>query len=327
MDFRVLDLNNVSEQELIDCIDKNIAVAKLHREEIARLKELSSKATNQVVVEPIKIEETLSTEPKIVKDEDFEDEVDYYYEAIHNLTSVSLIESLEDFLPSKKHPYYKRLMYRLHAEILREIKEIKDFIGEEDLSAEELEELRSEITLSNLKITKLRSLLNKKEEEQKEEVVDEENNLVFVPTQTGRIRVFDELESMPPEYYDELADLFSSIKNGTFKGVKRFHGENFARVSEVKGKLMRIVFDRVDKNTYAILTMFAKKFDTSTAYRTSLEATIQSYIPMRETIVEKLANQEFLSLHKNIEIDLMRRLSPAKENASVKVKGDSHGQF
>lgn len=326
MDFRILDLNNVSEQELLDCINKNIIVAKMYREEIARLKQLSTLGTKQVIVRQNQRIEVEDISPISSKDEDFEDEVDYYYEAIHNLTTISLIDNLEDFLPSKKHPYYEKLMHRLQAEILREIKEVKDFIGGEDLSLEEVEELRSEIALSQQKIDKIKSLLaTKKVEEEKETTTEEENKLIFVPTQTGRIRVFDELESMPPEYYDELADLFSSIKNGTFKGAKRFHGELYGRTSEVKGKLMRVVFDRIDKNAYAILTMFAKKFDTSSAYRTSLETTIQSYLPMRDSIMENLASEEFLELHKNLELDLMRRLSPAKENVQVKAKEVSHG--
>lgn len=322
MNFRILDLNKTSEQELLECIDKNIMVAKMYREEIARLKALSSSIQSKIEVEEKK-EPLQPTPTSKEKDEDFEDEVDYYFEAIHSLTSKELISHLEDFLPSKKNPSYKKLMYRIQAEILREIKEVKDFIALESLSPEEESELREEITLSELKIDKIVAILNRKEEQEIEEVL-EENNLIFIPTQTGRIRVFDELESMPIEYYDELYDLFSSIKNSTFKGVKRFHGNHLARVSEVKGKLMRVVFDRVDKNTYAILTMFAKKFDTSLAYRASLESVIQSYVPTRDTIIENLSNPEFVNLHKDLEIELMQKLSPSKEKPPVKTKKVTH---
>ena len=312
MNFRILDLAKATEQELLDCIDKNIIVAKLHRDEIARLKALATKALLKEKVELPKQEEVLESVVDKEKDEDFEDEVDYYFEAIHSLTSTSLVSHLEDFLPSKKNPSYKKLMYRIQAEILREIKDIKDFIATEDLSIEEISELKEEMALSQLKNDRITAILNRTEEHENEEEAVEENTLIFIPTQTGRIRVFDELESMPPEYYDELFDLFSSIKNSTFKGVKRFHGEHLARTSEVKGKLMRVVFDRIDKNTYAILTMFAKKVDTSTGYRTSLEAVVQSYIPSRNNIIDKLKDPEFIELHKNLEIELMKKLSPTK---------------
>ena len=323
MNFRILDLTKATEQELLECIDKNIIVAKMYREEIARLKALSSSIQLKSEVEE-KQEVLQPTPTSKEKDEDFEDEVDYYFEAIHSLTSKELISHLEDFLPSKKNPSYKKLMYRIQAEILREIKEVKDFIALESLSPEEERELREEIALSELKIDKIIAFLNKKEEQEIEAETIEENNLIFIPTQTGRIRVFDELESMPIEYYDELYDLFSSIKNSTFKGVKRFHGNHLARVSEVKGKLMRVVFDRVDKNTYAILTMFAKKFDTSLAYRASLESVIQSYVPTRDTIIENLSNPEFVNLHKDLEIELMKKLSPSKEKPPVKTKEVTH---
>ena len=37
MNFRILDLNKASEQDLLECINKNIMVAKMYREEITRL--------------------------------------------------------------------------------------------------------------------------------------------------------------------------------------------------------------------------------------------------------------------------------------------------
>lgn len=324
MDFIILDLNNVSEQSLIECIEKNTMIAKSNRDEIARLQQLANLSKNKIIED--KKEEEITTSPEEPREttEEFEDEVDYYYEAIHNLTTIALVECIEDFLPTKDHPYYDILMYRLYAEILREIKDIKDFIGTEELTEEEQAELKREIEISKLKISKIKRLLSEKDKEEEKTPTKRETDLIFVPTSTGRIRVFDELESMPPEYYDELFELFSSIKNGTFKGVKRFQGANYARTSEVKGKLMRVVFDRIGKNSYAIITAFAKKFDTSTAYRTSLESVIQSYIPMRETIMGKLSDDEFINMHKELELDLMRRLSPAKQPQYIKAKEASH---
>lgn len=324
MDFIILDLNNASEQTLIECIEKNTMIAKTKRDEIARLQQLTDLSKNKIIVDEPEEEITSPTETSKETSEEFEDEVDYYYESIHSLTTSSLVECIEDFLPTKEHPYYDRLMYRLYAEILREIKDIKDFIGTEELTEEELAELKSEIEISKLKISKIKELLSERDKEEEKTTIKRENDLIFISTSTGRVRVFDELESMPPEYYDELFELFSSIKNGTFKGVKRFQGANYARTSEVKGKLMRVVFDRIGKNSYAIITAFAKKFDTSTAYRTSLESAIQSYIPMRETIMGKLSDDEFINMHKEFELDLMRRLSPTKQPQYIKAKEASH---
>ena len=81
MNFRILDLNKTSEQELLECIDKNIMVAKMYREEIARLKALSSSIQSKIEVEEKK-EPLQPTPTSKEKDEDFEDEVDYYFEAI-----------------------------------------------------------------------------------------------------------------------------------------------------------------------------------------------------------------------------------------------------
>ena len=87
---------------------------------------------------------------------------------------------------------------------------------------------------------------------------------------------------------------------------------------------MRIVFDRIDKNTYAVLTMFAKKVDTSIGYRTTLESVVQSYVPIRDNIINKLSDSDFIELHKNLEIELMQKLSPSKEKDLVKTKEIIH---
>lgn len=327
MDFITLDLNNTTESELLECLNKNIATARMYREEIARLKQLSSIAPLPSIDLPEQFEESKkSVQNCRSKDEDFEDEVDYYYDAIRNLPADNIDENLEGLLPSKKHPYYKKLMLRLKAEILREIKEIKDFIGQERLTLDDSKEFRKEILIEQQKIKVINELLAPKETTKVElEAIEQENSLIFVPTLSGRIRVFDELESMPVEYYDELYDLFASIQCGTFKGVKRFKSSNYGGVSEVRGKLLRVVFDRLDKSTYAILTIFAKKFDNTAGYRTSLESTIQTYLAMEDDIAKSLNNPEFISLHKEYETELIRRISPTKERPHVKAKEINNG--
>ena len=327
MDFITLDLNTTTESELLECLNKNIATARMYREEIARLKQLSSIVPVQSTDIPEQFEESeKSVQTRHPKDEDFEDEVDYYYDAIHNLPADNIDENLEGLLPSKKHPYYKKLMLRLKAEILRKNKEIKDFIGQERLTAEEAEDFRKEILIEKKKINVINELLAPKEATQVElKAIGQENSLIFVPTLSGRIRVFDELESMPGEYYDELYDLFASIQCGTFKGVKRFKSSNYGGVSEVRGKMLRVVFDRLDKNTYAIITIFAKKFDNTTGYRVSLESAIQTYLAMEDDITKSLNNPEFISLHKEYEAELIRRISPTKERPHVKAKEINNG--
>ena len=59
--------------------------------------------------------------------------------------------------------------------------------------------------------------------------------------------------------------------------------------------------------------------------KASLETVVQSYIPSRNNIIEKLKNPEFIELHQNLEIELMQKLSPSKEKHQVKAKEVTHG--
>ena len=113
--------------------------------EIVKLKKVSESAKRS-----IKSEEAESVfeakEEKASIDEDFEHEVEYYYQALKELKEDELDDEIETVLPSKRNYQYKRIMYRLKAEVIRSIKEIRDFLKEEGLSLEEAE-LENEMAL------------------------------------------------------------------------------------------------------------------------------------------------------------------------------------
>lgn len=321
MGFEILNLDNVTEEELIACIEKNIMEATLTRKEITNLKKSSiSNHSKAKKAAPVKDEITQFKLDKDSAKEDFEDEVDYYHVALNKLTNKNLSEMFFKILPSRKNTHYQKLILRLQAEVLKDIKELTEFIKDENLTLREMQEIKDEILFNQQKFQLFTSVLLPQEELTDEQEKSSENRLIFVPTATGKIRIFSEIDSMPLEYYPELSELFLSIKNGTFKGVKRFQGENYGSVSEVRGKMLRVVFDRLDKNSYAILTVFAKKFQITAAYRSSLESIIQSYLPMEETLVKKLEDEEFLTLHHDYEVELMQKLSPIKNTCQPKQK-------
>ena len=86
----------------------------------------------------------------------------------------------------------------------------------------------------------------------------------------GNIRVIDEIEKISkssPEFCSEFLELFQSIQDGSFKRVKRFLNNNkLVGISEVRGFKPRVVFDRIGKNDYAIITAFLKKCDNDRGY-------------------------------------------------------------
>ncbi len=329
MEFRILDLSKVTEQELLDCLDQNIKTAQMRRREIDELSKVAamevSDLSDREEVSEI-LEQNEKEQNPYPKDEEFEDEVAYYYEGLQKLDRTNLEEKILETLPSKSNPNYEKIMQRLKAEVLKGIKELKVFALTENVSIEEMEEFKVEILTEQRKIAIMDVLLSSKEESKGEDEAQEakaENNLIFVPTGYGTIRVLEEMSRIPEENYAGFCELFESIKNGTFKSVKRF--VTFSGLAEVRGSSERVVFARVDKNSYAILTAFVKKYDTTLGYRTSLENVYSNYKKMEKSIKTNLQNPDFMALNRQYEEELFHRLSKEKEVPAVKRKDACNG--
>ena len=290
MEIRILDPNS-SLDEMLEVIEDNIRTTTQTREEISKLK-LQSKRTKKqdVVIKPIK-KETTEKEPYC--DIDFEEEMEYYLTDYKSLREDNLEEDLLSILPSKKTYRYKDIILRLIAESLKEIKEVNELISRENFSSEELTDLRSVILLEKKKISILKEHLKHKDEVETEEEVN--NEIILVPSLTGNVKIIEDLEHIHPSNYEAFLELVESIKNGTFKGVKRFtNNMRFAGISEVRGFQVRIAFARIGKNKYALITAFTKKCDNDKGYRDSLTQKLSDYRLQEDKLKALAENEEFL---------------------------------
>ena len=148
MDFIILDPDTATEAELIEATKQNCRTAKVTKDEIEKLKSIARKEeknkgkrtiTSSVILpEKEKLEEPIN----LNIDEVFEDEIDYYFSALDKLTGENLLEEFSSILPSRKNYRYKEILYRLKAGIIRNIKEIKDCIGEEGITEEVAKEFK-----------------------------------------------------------------------------------------------------------------------------------------------------------------------------------------
>ena len=302
MEFIVLDLENATEEELKKGIKENCNIAQFMRSEVEKLRAVAEKAQQaKKIQKDIIREEAKPIIEKFVrneKDEEFEDEVEYYYSAFKKLTKEELHdeEYLLDALPVRKNYRYKEILYRMIASIKKNIKEIKDFISTEDITLSELEEFREEVLNEEEKIKVLNAQINKKEELLEEET--RENKLIFVPSYSGNFHIFDDIEESSQEYYNNYYSLFQSIKDGTFKGVKRFkNDESLSGICEVKEGKCRVVFSRLSRDCYAILTAFVKKTTSDMGYFASLRNRAAEFYNAEEKLKSNLSNEEFLKLN------------------------------
>lgn len=320
MEFIILDLDDeISSEEIFEVISKNHNTSMLMDKEVKKLKELSSKSTKRVENDnKIPEKEMIYDEVDEVNSE-LDDKVDYYNYLISSIDDCEdLQDQIESSLPNPNTGDYKTIVLRLKLKLLKRIKETADFISEcrEEFDDEDLEEYKEEIRLCSKKLEILKSESN---EEVNENKTSTKNNFFFPVSSMGNIRVIDEIEKISkssPEFCSEFLELFQSIQDGSFKRVKRFLNNNkLVGISEVRGFKPRVVFDRIGKNDYAIITAFLKKCDNDRGYKDSLELKIQKYMSQRDNIVKKLNNPEYRALNEQYTNELFGKLGYNKEDS------------
>lgn len=321
MEFIELDLTTATEEQIKAAIDCNNRTSRLIQSEIDKLRrvaETAKKGKRPIIIQVEQKEERKQTSQV---DQDFENEIEYYLSQIKELKLSNIEDEFATSIPSRMHYQYERILSRLKLESIRLIKEIKDLLAEEGLSLEDMNAFKEELDLELKKI----ELINKALEpvkENEESKTPQKNKLIFVPTAGGDIRILDEIDSIPYEYYDRFLGLFQSIKDGTFKNVQRFTGNNELNgLCEVKDFKVRVIFVRLTKDTYAVISAFVKKSDNDKAYRAAVVKKYSDFQLVESSLRQNASNEEFQELHKTYETELFDKLSPTTKTPVLKKKG------
>lgn len=329
MEYIIIDPKTATEEELYQATKENCRTAKMMREEIEKLKTIASeedkRRENKINKGTrIKQKEELSKEVSTNIDQEFEDEVNYYFSSLNKLTSSNLSIEFESVLPSIKNYRYQDILYRLKAGIIRNIKEIKDCISEEGLTEENAQAFKDDLELEREKIRLLDEVINGKDKEELSEKNETSNIIIFSLTSGGNIRVLEEIEGITPEYYEQFYILLQSIKDGTFKNIRKFNNnKDITGLSEVRLNQARIIFDHLDKDSYAVITAFVKKTNNDRYYQTAIRQKACDYYAQKEMIIKNLSNPEFLEHHALYEQELFNKITPShiQTKPVVKQKG------
>lgn len=319
-----IDYNNMADmsiEEVIAFLDLKRKQADIKREEIKKLRS-AIESTKIKITEPSeKVEENIVINSN-EEDSDFEEEIEYYLSEFLNLKDYS-IESIEDVLPSHNNYNYERIVLRIMAEITHDIKDINEIIITDSSSMDktELEEYKEELSTSLEKRSLLKKILFTKIDEE-EDNIDRSNKLIFVPIKNSdKVRIFDEIKDVPEEEREAFIELFESIKNGTFKNIRRFvNNEALNGALEVKGYQVRILFQRLSKDCYAIISMFVKKTQNDSGYRNAIKQKYAEYKTIEKSLKESIQDPEFIKKNKEIEDEVFRLLSNDKNDDKGGVK-------
>ena len=314
-------INEEQCNDLLKKIERDCREAIKKRSELNRLKK-------QIIVEPtedittvndVSSKETIEYTP--IEDE-FIDEMSFYLDNYKKLDDQFTYEDVISVLPTKDSYNYEDIINRLIAESYKEIKEINELIAaDETITKEELVECKALIEKEKKKIAYIRKSTKEKEEIT---VKEHKNSIVLVPTIGGNIRVIDELEHIPADYYESFLELINSIIDGTFKKVKTFTSNSqLTGISEVKGFKTRVVFSRLDKNHYALITAFIKKSDTDKLYKDTLTRKV-SHFKENESLLKELIKDNGFMEENNKYVEELFNLLNSKENSKEYKKVNSN---
>lgn len=250
-----------------------------------------------------------------IKEEDDEtsDIIDLYRLAKPNK------EEIEEILPSSDDYSYQEVLLKLYATSIKEIKEMSEMGLEEE--SYNHEDVQSFIENEKKKMAIIWELLNPVNEE-KEDI--NLNHIILMPNMNGKMRILEDLDKIPSEYYDEIHDLIYSIIDGTFKRVKRFTSTNteVAGMSEVRGFKGRVFFQRIKKDLYVLVCAFVKKTTNDHGYQDYIRTRIQEYKNVEDALKDMVDDSKFMELNDLYVQELWNKLGYADEYKQLKKKRD-----
>ena len=314
--IEIIDENNYN--EILKVLEANIRTARMMRSEIDRLKPAEKKEEQEEPKQEIK---SLEQKEEITEqiDEEFEDEIGYYLADYKSITGYMDKEGLIEILPSTSNYRYKEILMRLQAESVKEIKELEELLVDEtDINV--IKEIKELILIEREKIRLISEIINTKEEEQENE--KRENKIILVPTLSGKILIIDDLEHIPTDYYEAFNEIIKSIIQGTFKQVKRLsHDSADSSICEVRGDGIRVLFTRVSKDSYALITAFLKKTTTSRGYKEFIRNRINAYEQVSNKLKQLLLSEDFIEENAKYVEELFNLLEKPSEK-QIKVGGN-----
>ena len=309
-----------SSEKILFAIDHNVAEARNVREQIKHLKTVPD-CTSEFL-DNVLLEEERKEVSSMEEEEEKEDlDISLYLSRYSHLCYGYTEEEFLSCLPSLEDDFFLPILLRLKAESLKEMKALMEFsYQDKTLSLEERMSIDELIQCEKKKIEDLDRYMSHQEEEVNSDLG--ENEIVLMPTFGGKIRILEDLDHISSEFYPEILDLIQSIVNGTFKRIRKFNLKSnpvLGGICEVRSSWTRVLFQRIDRNTYAIISAFVKKAHNNTMYRDIVRVRAGEFKTVFLSLKNGLSDDEFLKMNALYVEELYRVLGDSfKDNPLVK---------
>ena len=142
----------------------------------------------------------------------------------------------------------------------------------------------------------------------------------------GVIQLSHGMAEHKERYFDFMKFLagngFACVINdhrGHGKSIK--NNNDLVGVCEVKGYQVRVVFVRIDKDTYGLITALVKKQDNDSNYRNFLKKRISEYRKVCPSLKKYISDEKIMAENSDNLAELYNILGVTKENGVEKKKG------
>lgn len=301
-------------ESIVSQMERNVEKASSVRKHIEDLKINSDNETDSSISSfGFKINNQDQGEEEIEEDKIISD-----YISLYRLADAKE-EDIISILPNPEDYSYQDVLLKLYASSLKEIKEMTE-MGLEDESYKE--EVEKNILNEKKKMTIIWDLLYPEKDNKDEEV--KHNRIVLMPNINGKMKILEDLDKIPLEYYDEIHDLIYSIIDGSFKRVKRFTSTNTVTegASEVRGIKGRVFFQRLTNDIYVLVCAFIKKTTNDRGYQDFIRNRITEYKYLEEELKKKLEDPEFMKMNDFYVEELWNKLGYEEEYKELRKKRD-----
>lgn len=220
---------------------------------------------------------------------------------ISQIEESSNLNELEESLPRFYTEQFDDIINSLLLYFQKEKIEISNMILEEEMDPQEKKDFEKE----KERIQQIFNIICQYRLRKNTTVADsiiipqQNNHIIYLTKKNGDNSFLSKLQKdIDPEFYQEFFELLASIKDGSLKNVKTFHSKNrpaYYRIAEVKLNQTRILFKKINKDTFVIIDGFVKKCDTSTKYHDNLENKLTDFIEQKQTILKLIQNDEYLA--------------------------------
>lgn len=305
-DFLDMDIDGLSGEEYRDFISKieqhNAEIYRRKKMELRNFKERQKNSKSEEESQKIKKEDFIEC---IESNQEKEEKTDitFYWNLLNSCKNNDIIHAL----PKPSNSQYYLLMNLILAECLKEMKEIEEFLQEEELTEEETFEFLNELKEKRSRFDKILEYRDHKEE--LEVLEEEENQLIYLESFYGNTYALNDIKKIDVQFYDGFLELLESIQNGTFKNIKAFqNNQKLNGLLEVKGFHERIIFKRMSETIYAIIDIFVKKDKYDGGYAIHLKSRAENFWSQFESLKKLINNEEYLEAQSKITEEIKKTL-------------------